>query len=178
MAQERQPRRQRRQAKPLNAASLRALALHYVGRYATSSGKLMTYLQRKLRERGWDGEDAPALAELIEDFARLGYIDDAGFAAGRASSLLRRGFGASRIKSALRQGGVGDDLAATASAIGEDAAREAALQFARRKRLGPFAKTPVDQKAHQRAVAAMARAGHDFGLIREILAINPQSFSD
>lgn len=175
MTQERQPQRQRRPAKALTAESLRAIALHYVGRYATSSGKLSAYLKRKLRERGWDGDLPPQVEVLIADFARLSYIDDAGFAAARSSVLLRRGFGSNRIKSALRQGGVGDELAEIASRIDEDAARQAATDFARRKRIGPYSTIVDDPKSRARAFAAMARAGHDYMLIRDILNSDPEN---
>lgn len=65
---------------PLDEDALRELALRYVGRFATSRGKLLAYLARKLRERGWGGE-APADPEaLVARFAELGYVDDSGFA--------------------------------------------------------------------------------------------------
>ncbi|KTW08260.1 RecX family transcriptional regulator, partial [Sphingomonas sanguinis] len=38
---------------------LERLALRYVERFATTEGKLVDYLTRKLRERGWAGEGAP-----------------------------------------------------------------------------------------------------------------------
>ncbi len=44
-------RRTRRPPRPLDAALLDELALGYVARFATSTGKLSAYLNRKLRER-------------------------------------------------------------------------------------------------------------------------------
>ena len=41
---------------PLDEDALRELALRHVARFATSRGKLLAYLNRKLRERGWAGE--------------------------------------------------------------------------------------------------------------------------
>ena len=59
--------------KPLNRVKLRDLALHYVGRYATSRAKLAAYLTRKIRERGWEeGESEADIDGMIEDFNRLG----------------------------------------------------------------------------------------------------------
>jgi regulatory protein len=55
---------------PLNDERLRGLALHYVGKYATTKGKLATYLTRKIRERGWEGERRTDIAALVEQFAR------------------------------------------------------------------------------------------------------------
>ena len=54
----------KRVAKPLDEARLRDLALAYVARFSTSSAKLATYLKRKLRERGWEGESEPDIAAL------------------------------------------------------------------------------------------------------------------
>src|SRR5688572_22723195 len=104
----RQPRTPR-PVKPLDPPRLEELALAYVARFATSSGKLAEYLKRKLRERGWEAVANPDLPALVERFVAAGYIDDAGFARGRASSLHRRGYGAQRIDQALRGAGIGED---------------------------------------------------------------------
>lgn len=157
--------------KPLTAETLRALALHYVGRYATSSGKLRLYLQRKLRDRGWEASDEPPLDDLIGQFVDAGYVDDAGYASAKRASLLRRGFGAARVRQTLRHSGVGTELAERESRIDDESARQAALDFARRKHIGPFARAEPDPRQRQKDVASMLRAGHDFSLIREILAM-------
>ncbi len=175
MTQDRQPRQGKRPPKPLTSASLRALALHYAGRYATSSGRLASYLSRKLRERGWDDGGEPDLDVLVEDFARLGYIDDAGFASAKRTALLRRGYGPARVRSALHQSGVGKALAVSESAIDDSTVSQASLDFSRRRRFGPYAVGEVDPKARQRAFAAMVRAGHDYAIITEILGQRAES---
>ena len=58
------PRNGHRPRPPVGAAKLDELALSYVGRFATSRGKLVDYLRRKLRERGWEGEGDPPLAAI------------------------------------------------------------------------------------------------------------------
>jgi regulatory protein len=92
-------RKERKAPRPLAPARLEEMALAYVARFATSAGKLEAYLARKLQERGWDGEGdgREAIAALLARFAELGYVDDAGFARMRSTSLLRRGYGARRI---------------------------------------------------------------------------------
>jgi len=171
----RQARRDKRPPRPLTPETLRVLALHYVGRYATSSGKLGDYLKRKLRERGWESEVDADISRLIENFAESGYIDDAGYASARKASLLRRGFGPQRVGQALRFSGVSEQIAADHSTVDEDTARQAAFDFARRKRIGPFARQAGDSRDHERAVAAMLRAGHAYALVREILAAVPET---
>ena len=50
---------------------------------------------------------------------------------------------------------------------------ESALSFARRRRLGPFAPSPQDPRAAEKALAAMVRAGHDFRLAKYLLSLPP-----
>jgi regulatory protein len=152
----------------LDAESLKRLALRYVERYATTRARLTRYLERKLYERGWDGEGVPPVVPLVEQMADLGYVNDRQFAEMRASALIRRGYGHRRINADLRSAGIGaDDLEAVPRSA-EDV-RDAALSFARRKRIGPFGQGAQDEPARRRAFAAMARAGHPLDIIREIL---------
>src|SRR5262249_2903620 len=99
----------RRAPPPLNEEKLGELALRYVGRFATTRAKLRSYLERKLRERGWDGARAPDPEGLAERFASLGYIDDAGFALAKSRALTGRGYGTRRVDQALRVAGIDED---------------------------------------------------------------------
>src|SRR4051794_41115209 len=83
--------------RPLDGRRLEELALAYAARFATTRGKLTTYLHRKLRERGWAGEGEADVAGIVARFAEAGYVDDAAFARARTGGLLRRGYGARRI---------------------------------------------------------------------------------
>ena len=155
---------------PLDNAALERLALRYVERFATTRGKLVDYLRRKIRERGWQGApaDAPALAERM---AGLGYIDDLAWAQSKAATLGRRGLGARRVSGALTQARVEEaDREAVAPEVAERAV-DAALAFARRKRLGPWARVEADRAVRDKQLAAMLRAGHPLDLSRRILAL-------
>ena len=109
--------RPRRSPRPLDGKRLEELALRYVGRYATTRAKLVQYLQRKVRERGWDGEETPDLAPIAARFAQLGYIDDRAFALANESSHTARGLGRRRLSLALRSAGVEEDDGADALAL-------------------------------------------------------------
>ena len=50
---------------------------------------------------------------------------------------------------------------------------EAALHFARRRRIGPFAAAEVDRPAREKALAAMLRAGHPLQIARALVAARP-----
>lgn len=159
---------------PLDESTLAALALRYVGRYSTTRAKLRAYLQRKVRERGWAGGAPPDPAALAERFAERGYVDDAAYALTKSQSLTGRGYGKRRVMGALRAAGIDEGDGAAASALADEQAVTAALRFAERRRLGPFAaQRPDDPRDRERALAAMVRAGHAFDLSRAIVALPP-----
>ena len=176
MAEGNSPRKRiRRKPRPLGPARLEELALAYVARFATTGAKLRSYLQRKVRERGWEGEEegaAPDLDALVSRFADKGYVDDAVYARARSGDLLRRGYGARRVSQQLMQAGVGEELREEV-APGEQARREAVCALARKRRFGPFDMATADgDEAHKRRekqLAAMVRAGHDFEAARRVL---------
>ena len=164
--------RNERRAPPLDAAALDRLALRYVERFATSRGKLAAYLARKIRERGWDGPAADTAA-VADRMAALGYVDDRAFAEARGTAMTRRGLGARRVTLDWRAAGIeADDVAELAPAVVERAG-EAALAFARRRRIGPFARDEADRDARQRQMAAMIRAGHSPDIARRIVTAAP-----
>lgn len=165
----------RRPRPPLSEASLRDLALNYLGRFATTRAKLGAYLSRKVRERGWDGERPADIEGVIARMAELGYVDDAAFALSKARSLGARGYGRRRVDSALRAAGVEDVDSSAARDHAAAEAAESALRFARKRRIGPFAPDPADRAQKERMLAAMVRAGHDFALAKAILALDPGS---
>ena len=163
-----------RRPKPLlTAAKLDELALHYVGRFATSRAKLVDYLRRKLRERGWEGDEMPDLVAIAERLADYGYIDDASFAVAKARSLGARGYGARRVGQALHAAGIDQDDGGEARALAHDERVDAALKMAKRRRVGPYATAPLDPPQREKAIAAMLRAGHGFALSRAIVELPP-----
>ena len=167
-----EPKRNR-PPKPLNPVKLRDLALHYVGRYATSRKKLSDYLQRKLRERGWENENAADIEGLIADFVRLGYIDDAAFAAARARTMTARGLGQRRVSEDLRAKGISEADAGDAHAESAAQKWQSAERFAQRKRIGPYASEPASDEQKRKQFAAFLRAGHDFEMARRFVNASP-----
>lgn len=163
-----QHRRHNRQGKPLDPDGLWRLALFYVGRYATTETKLRDYLLRKVRERGWAGEQPADFHAISEKCAALGYVDDRSYAEGKAGALNRRGYGAQRIGLALSRAGIDRSLVDAVMPDAE-ASERAAESYARRKRIGRFGDGSMDPKVRQRQLAAMVRAGHSFELAKRFV---------
>ena len=166
-------RQARRPRPPLTAERLEELALAYVGRFATTRMKLVAYLGRKVRERGWEGAREPDVEAIAERFASRGYIDDAGYALARSSALSSRGYGPRRVGQSLRAAGISDEDGEAARELAASRSVEAAVRFAERRRIGPFGSGSSDPKARERALAAMIRAGHGFALARAIVDLPP-----
>ena len=164
---------------PLDEGRLNELALRYVGRFATTRAKLRSYLSRKLRERGWDGPREPDVAAIAERCAAQGYVDDTSYALAKAQSLTGRGYGKRRVMDALKMAGIEEEASTGARDHAEQEAVSAALRFARRRKVGPFADfAPCDPREREKALAAMIRAGHAFDLSKAILALPPGSEVD
>jgi len=162
--------RSRRVARPLDKPTLEALAIHYLGRYATTRTRLAGYLARKIRTLGWSGEEDGVALEaivsaIVERCAESGYVDDRAFAEARSASLLRRGYGQGRVRTALRTAGVHSDIVNDLTPVDEEA-KSAAERFARRRRFGRFGEPVFDQAVRQKQFAAMVRAGHSYEFAR------------
>jgi regulatory protein len=74
--------------------------------------------------------------------------------------------------------GIGEEDAAEAREHAEREKVEAALHFARRRRIGPFAAGEPDIKQREKAIAAMVRAGHSFGIANAVARLAPGSEVD
>jgi regulatory protein len=158
---------------------LERLALRYVERFATTRGRLADYLRRKLRERGWADDAAPADPDALAGrMVGLGYVDDRAYGEGKAAAMARRGLGARRVADTLRAARLdADDLDAIAPDIAARAL-DAALALARRRRIGPFATEAADRPLRERHLAAMLRGGHGMALSRRIVAAAPGEVID
>lgn len=158
----------RKKPRPLDDMRLQELALAYVARFATSAAKLETYLKRKLRERGWEGDSEADVKALIGRYIDLGYVDDAGYARARSGGLLRRGYGPRRISEALGAAGISSEIRDEIRASkGQE--RKAALAMARKRRFGPFGAEIPDRAGREKQIAAMLRAGHTLDSARELI---------
>ena len=131
------------------------------------------YLSRKVRERGWDSERQPDIAALVEEFAELDYVNDAQFAEARSRSFVRRGYGMRRLDEDLRAAKISKNDGQSASEHMAESAFAAAENFARRKRIGPFANDIAPPDKQQKQLQAFLRAGHGFDLARRFVHAQP-----
>ena len=172
----------------LDEAALREAALAYTARYGGTAASLTRALDRRIRR--WadallavEGADREAIAgqaallrqqarKVVAQLADMGAVNDQAFAESRARRLRRAGRSRRAVLAHLAAKGV--DAEKAGAAVPEDEAAElaAALAFARRRRVGPFAATEDDlpPEAEARVLAAFGRAGFSGAVARRILA--------
>jgi regulatory protein len=159
---------------PPDAARLRDAALAHLARFSVTEAGLYRVLARRVERwarlaeaSGAEREAlreaaASALAaarEVAAELARQGTVDDAAFAEARARRLARSGRSRRAIAAHLAAKGVDSETAAAQLPEDDEAELAAALAALRRRRAGPFAATPPDAAAKNRALGALARGG-------------------
>lgn len=167
---------------PSLSARLREAALHYLDRYETSVQSVRRVLRRRVER--WAMKDGvpveegafEAIESVIADLSRLNLLDDSRYAGMKARSLFNGGRSGRAIGAYLAARGVsaetiGEALDARADESGSDAEPdlEAALRFARKKRLGRF--RPEEQRAEKRDrdMAALGRAGFSWHIAKTVV---------
>lgn len=186
--------------KPLTAKRIRNIAEYQISqREMTRHGLEMIFERRAfalLRNRPHEEaiverEEIRARVSIeLDRLVELGYLDDRRFAQMRARQAFRSGKGEKRIALDLQKKGISADIIHSAIAMAakeirdevncglddegtepESADFQAALNYARKKRLGPFASQSSDERERvsQRALASMARRGFSFTLARRVL---------
>jgi len=167
---------------PALETRLREAALAYLERYESSVQSLRRVLRRRIER--WalkSGEPVEAGAHeavesVIEALRRAGIVDDARYAGMKARSLFNSGrsgraIGAYLAARGIPAGVIGEALESRAEEADnpDEPDLEAALRFARKKRLGRF--RPEEQRAEKRDrdMAALGRAGFSWHIAKTVV---------
>lgn len=174
----------RKVAKRVTPAYLDRAALHYLERFASSSANLRRLLLRRVdasaRAHGTDPQEGREWVDaLIARYLRSGLLNDGLYAEMKASGLQRRGGSTRVIRQKLMAKGLDGDqvekaLGSLEGAEEGEAEWNAALAYARRRRLGGFRpdRGLSEDEARTRRdkdIAAMARAGFDLETARRVI---------
>lgn len=181
-------KRKTREAGPVPTREiLHEAALGYITRTAATAATLRRALERKvgtwarLAQKTRDAEDVAVdvararetIEAVIARFREVGLVNDAAFAEARARGLSRAGRSRRAIGAHLAAKGI--DTETARRVLPHDASTElaAALTFARKRRIGPYAREEVvERAAKQKALAAMARAGFDWDTCERALRMD------
>jgi regulatory protein len=161
---------------PRQKLNLVPVALAYIARYAASTARLRLVLKRKADRRTstWEtpplpGEVAAAIETAVARLAALGLLNDPEYAAAMARTYRARGESAAMIRARLLAKGIEPGDIAPALGQFEDQEQDAALRFAKRKRLGPYRLRPGKPDQRQRDIASLCRAGFSVRVARTVI---------
>lgn len=163
-------------------------ALFYVQRYAASRKTVATYLNRKIKQGLPDQPEellaqlqASAVPEILDKMESWGYLNDAAYARTLYRRLLREGRSQGFARQKLAEKGVAADIMAE---VMETVAQEApvdlklagAVRLMQRRRFGCFGGRHAD--APQKVFGAFARAGYDYTVAKQALAMDLEEAED
>lgn len=172
--------------KKITETYLHNAGLYYLGRFAASRARFRGVMMRKVRKScAFHTDQDPAACEnlvdaLVRKFETAGLLGDETYAKGIVQSLRRRGKSKRHILESLKAKGIDPALARHELALhdadfGQDPAlaeRQAALAYARKKKLGPFGKRQ-DQES-KKDLSNMARAGFSYKTARYVLNLEAE----
>jgi regulatory protein len=171
----------RRGPRKATAKYLENSALFYLQRYASSAANLERVLLRKVERSAKAHDTDPVegrrhVRDIIAKLHRNGLLDDRLYAESRARSLNRRGASGRMVRMKLAREGVEDDHIDHAfEELREDYAEPdlaAALNYARRRRIGPYRTDPrTRQDNRERDLAALGRQGFSLDLALKVVEI-------
>ena len=158
---------------------------YYLERYDQPAAHVRRHFLRKITQSGREHQtDTAALTEALDaNLARLvggGTINDARAAENLIRSGRQRGWAERRIKLASASKGIPraliDDLMKTSEDAGTD--RAAAMQLARRRRLGPWRTAADTPELRRKELAILARAGFGYGVARDVIGAAADDVDD
>lgn len=169
---------------PMTRARLRQIAEDYVSRFGGPSSNLRRVLKRHIDKAARAHQEEPDLTRgwqrevdaIVEEFLRAGALDDARYAQNAAQSLAQRGVAPRAVAYRLQQKGIQqDDIRHALADLGEPRQVEwqAALQLARRRRLGPYRPAEDRKERRQKDAAVLARAGFAPSVAFKIVDLDP-----
>ena len=152
-------------------------ALTYLARYAASTSHLRLVLQRKVYRRAQRTDTEPpsqadlnaAIDAAVDRMTELGLLNDREYAASLARNYRNRGEPIGKIRLRLQAKGLPTDAIHQATQSLDDNELDAALRYAKRKRLGPYRLRPGKPDQSQRDVASLCRAGFPLTIARKVI---------
>ncbi len=168
--------------KKITQSYLENAGAYYLQRFSASTSQFKKVMERKIDLSCRDHPDQNQadcinlLENVVIKFIQLGYLDDKNYARIVFSNLQNRGFSFSRVMMTLRQKGISPEIIEQIlpeKTAGEhhDDDRKAALIWARKKKLGPFAIRHRDNDMN-RGLSSLARAGFGYDIANWVMNLS------
>lgn len=176
------PQRKRRVPKKMTKRRLRNIATHYFTQRTTTRGHLRRLLMNRIRtslrhHEGDEQEMAGWLDGILDELEKIGVLNDRAWATSRLARLRRQGNSERAIRTKLRAKLVPAEIIDDLLDEHPVDPLEAALSFARKRRIGPFRDRDRDDK-RQKDLGKLARGGFPYGIANQVLDLDPDEALD
>lgn len=158
---------------------LKNIGLYYLKRFESSVANLRNVLRRRVNDYAYHTpefvkqEAYDWIEELLVDFQRVGYIDDARYSELKIKDYVSAGKSPRYIQGKLREKGIDENLIEKLISEQEYDPYEAAIRLARKKRIGPFsAAEEIRRERRSKDLAILVRAGFDYDVAVKVLESN------
>ena len=165
----------RKPQKKITPQRLKNIGLYYLKRFESSVENLRLVLQRRIeayaRENPeWDKHAAEGwIEDILAEFQRLHYLDDARFTEIKVQAYLNAGKPARYIQNKLRAKGIDENQIIDVLTAQEYDPFAMALKLAKRKKIGPYRTEENRRDFRQKDMGTLIRAGFDYDVVCEVL---------
>ena len=158
---------------------LENIALYYLQRYESSVENLRGVLKKRVLKYKMavpDFNSAEAhgwIEEILQKLQDLHYLDDARYAEMKIDSYIAAGKPARYIQIKLKEKGISREIVDSLLLEKSFSPLEMALKFAKKKSIGPFAKSEEQRKENrQKDLGKLVRAGFDYDIALKVLEMD------
>ena len=166
--------------KKITPQRLKNIGLYYLKRFESSVDNLRNVLQRRVNLYVRENPEFNKIAafewieDILEDFQKLGYLDDKRYTDIKTRNYLAAGKPARYIAQKLRAKGVDEQKIIEALENQEYEPLQMALNLAKRKKIGPYRSPETRSEFRQKDMGTLIRAGFDYDVVCQILDYNPE----
>lgn len=169
---------------------LKNVAQWYMERYTTSTQKMRRYLIQKAQKRLHENIDnnetiKQYIENILAHYTEMGYLNDNTYAQMQIRKLLHKGTSLRKIEETLHVKGIHKENRQQAKDAVEEEYRQtqeelnntAAVQYAKRKKLGRFRHKQSETEEESYAIAKkelakMMTAGFPYAIAKKVLAVS------
>jgi len=170
--------------KKITQSYLENSGAYYLERFSASISQFRKVMTRKIdlscRDHTEQNKEGcmVMLDEVVKKFEHLGYLNDNNYGRILVSSLQNKGVSYTRLLMTLRIKGLSEDIIEQITPEKDfDVDRKAALRWAKKKRLGPFA-IRIRENDLNRGLSSLARAGFDYDIAKWVMSLDLREAED
>ena len=167
--------RKRKPQKKITPQRLKNIGLYYLKRFESSVENLRNVLHRRINKYAYENPEFNKqqayqwVEDVLAEFERLHYLDDNRFTELKIHSYLNAGKPARYIQQKLREKGIDEQKINAILSEQEYDPLQMALNFAKRKKIGPFRPEEQRKEFKQKDMGTLVRAGFDYDVVCEVL---------